>query len=203
MDIFVDRDRTCLDRQRGFQDEPLARERAAAPIDENHRTLNPFEHHPRRRRVDRISFRVQVRIFQQCVHSLDVVLHKRLTPATANMDKGEPAAVEKCADRSYQRMNCGSMADDGVALQPLFQQAPRVHAVLSESDGSVSQPPSDQMTACTSILYPTVFSIISLEIRGVASSDGHRTQTDEEAHLRALREMRVRVAPSWKNGESH
>ena len=32
-------------------------------------------------------------------------------------------------------------------------------------------------------------------------TDKHNTQTDEGAHLRALREIRVRAAPSWDDGE--
>ena len=38
------------------------------------------------------------------------------------------------------------------------------------SNGSVSQPPSDQMTACMSIHYPTVFPIDPLEIGGDTSA---------------------------------
>ena len=33
--------------------------------------------------------------------------------------------------------------------------------------------------------------------------DKHRRQTNEGAHLRALREIRVRAAPSWSDGEVH
>ena len=34
-------------------------------------------------------------------------------------------------------------------------------------------------------------------------TDKHNRQTDEGAHLRALREIRVRAAPSWDDGEVH
>ena len=59
-----------------------------------------------------------------------------MTPAvTAKMSQCELAAAEQCTDHSYQCLNSGSMADDGVALQPVFQQSHRVHAVLSDLDG--------------------------------------------------------------------
>ena len=55
---------------------------------------------------------------------------------TAKMAQGESAAAEKRPDSPHQRSHCALMTDDGVALQPFFQQSHRVHAVLSDpNDG--------------------------------------------------------------------
>ena len=103
------------------------------------------------------------------------MLDEGATPmVTAQMRQCELAAAEQSVDDSYQRMNSGSMADDGVALQPVFQQSQRVHAVLSDLDGSVWRPPLDQTTACMSIPYLTVFPIVPFDIRGDTSDRGVR-----------------------------
>ena len=84
-------------------------------------------------------FPMQVPTAQQSVHGLDVVFDEG-TPRTvaAEMGQGEPATAEKRTDHPHQRSHSGLMTDDGVALQPFFQQSHRVHAVLSDSDDGLA-----------------------------------------------------------------
>ena len=135
MHFFVDRNRSPLHRHRRLEDELLGRERAVGPIDENHRTHDPSQHRPRQGAIDALSFLMQVPIAQQSVHGLDVMFDEGAPRAvTTEMGQGELAATEQRPDDSHQRSHSRLMTDDGVALKSFFQQAHRVHAVLSDPD---------------------------------------------------------------------
>ena len=139
MHFFVERNRSPLYRHRRLEDELLVRKGAVGPVDENHRSRNPFQHRPRQGAIDTVPFAIQVPIAQQSIHGLDVVFDEG-TPRTVTpeMGQGEPAAAEKRTDHPHQRSHSGLMTDDGVALQPFFQQSHRVHAVLSDSDDGLA-----------------------------------------------------------------
>ena len=135
MHFFVDGNRSPLDRHRGLEDELLVRKRAVGPIDENHRTRDTTQYRPRQGAIDIVSFPMQMTIAEQSVYGLDVVFDEGTSGAvTPEMGQGEPAAAEQSVDDPHQGMLPGLMADDGVALQPFFQQSHCVHAVLSDSD---------------------------------------------------------------------
>ena len=109
------------------------------PVDENHRTRDTSQHRPRQGAINTVSFPMQVPIAQQSVHRLDVVFDESPTrTVTPQMGQGEPTAAEQRTDDSHQCPRSGLMADDAIALQPFFQQAHRVHAVLSDSNDGIA-----------------------------------------------------------------
>ena len=103
-------------------------------------------------------------VYQTCVRqAADVIvlaLRTLAPPAvTAKKSQCELAVAEQCADHSYQCLNSGSMADDGVALQPVSQQSHPVHAVLSDLNGcfatkirSHDSMHVDHLTNCNSVI---------------------------------------------------
>ena len=97
-----------------------------------------------------------------------------------------------------------------------FQEAQCVHAVHFDADGTVSQPPLDQMTACTSILQITVCSPFPVNIRGEisghdATPDGGASDRQDTGHIwhrsstrpsHYSQSMESRI-PLWKSREAN
>jgi len=139
VDFFVDGHSSPTHGNRCLEDEQPALEFAVGPIDDDERSVDMGEQGVGDLGVDIDSLAMQMRVAEQPVHRFDVVLDERAAfPATAEMCESELPAVEQCFDHSKQRIEPCPVADDVVAFEPSFQQANRVHAVLSDVDDCVA-----------------------------------------------------------------
>lgn len=69
--------------------------------------------------------------------------------ATTEIGQNEPATAEQYVYDPHQGTLPGLMVDNGVVLQPFFQQSHRAHAVPSEPNFGV-ETTIDQLKACIS-----------------------------------------------------
>ena len=70
----------------------------------------------------------------ESIHRLDAMSGERpATTSPAGTSRNGRGAAERCAGHPHRRMNPRVMDGDDVALQPSFQRAHCVHAVLSDS----------------------------------------------------------------------
>lgn len=141
MNFFVHRYRATPDRHRRLEHEQFPVEFAVGPIHNNDRAWNMLKQCPRQRRIHTVTFNMEMTITQQSVHGLDVVFHESLTTTvTAKMGERELAAAKQRLYDAKERFSSRPMSNHGVAFKPFFQQANRVHAVLSVSNGCVATP---------------------------------------------------------------
>ena len=141
MRLLVERDGASLEREGSLQDEDLALEFAVCPVDDDDGPLELGEEGVCHGGVDALALAVEMSVSEQAVDGLDVMLYKSSSGAmTAQFGQRESASSKGCIDYSNESIEARPVGDTAVAREPAFQQAKRVHVVLSGRDGCVVTP---------------------------------------------------------------
>lgn len=108
--FLVQRDRTPADRQRGGQHQPRVAGLAIGPIDQDHRTLDPYQQPLRQCLIDLSALAMQVSIAEQPIDAFALVLGAALAAERATeMGQGQDAAEQQSFDRRQQARGAGTM----------------------------------------------------------------------------------------------
>jgi len=101
--------------------EQLPLELAVGPIDHDERPLDVTEDGTRERRVAGVTLPLQMAVAGQAVDGPDVMLDEgiALAPAT-EVGQRELGAAEDCLGEPERGLKPGLVADDLIALQPVF-----------------------------------------------------------------------------------